>query len=164
MVSRKICLIGAFGVGKSSLVRRFVESLFDETYQTTIGVKIDKKVVTAGERQVTLVIWDMAGADDREQVRMSHLAGAAGCILVVDRTRASTLECAVRLKRAVAEAAGDLPCVVALNKADLCDEWVLEPGKVDEALGAAAILTSAKTGDSVERLFQTLVLLMFGHA
>ena len=75
---KKICMVGACGVGKTSLVRRFVESIFDESYQTTIGVKIDKKLLELDGREVTLVIWDLAGEDEFAQVREAHLRGAAG--------------------------------------------------------------------------------------
>ena len=78
MIRKKICMIGAFAVGKTSLVRRFVQSIFDEKYLTTVGVKIDKKVVEVDGRQIMLMLWDLEGQDVYHSVRTSYLRGAAG--------------------------------------------------------------------------------------
>ena len=91
MLQKKICLLGAFGVGKTSLTRRFVDSIFSDTYLTTVGVKIDKKTVAVNGNTVNLLIWDIAGEDEVSAVRTSYLRGAAGYLLVVDVTRAQTL-------------------------------------------------------------------------
>ena len=64
MLQKKICLLGAFSVGKTSLIQRFVSSLFDDKYLTTVGVKIDKKIVTVDQQEIMLMIWDLAGEDD----------------------------------------------------------------------------------------------------
>ena len=89
MIQKKICLLGGFGVGKTSLVSRFVHSIFSDKYLTTVGVKIDKKRVDLGSQQVDLVIWDIYGEDDFQKVRMSYLRGASGYLLVADGTRRS---------------------------------------------------------------------------
>src|ERR1700733_1854956 len=88
---KKVCMVGQFGVGKTSLVRRFVDSIFDERYLTTIGVKIDRKDVTVGSDSVTLMLWDLAGEDDLAQLNDSHLRGASGYILVGDGCPAASL-------------------------------------------------------------------------
>ena len=61
MLQKKICMLGGFSVGKTSLVRRFVQSIFSETYLTTVGVKIDKKSVELPGKTVDLILWDLAG-------------------------------------------------------------------------------------------------------
>src|ERR1041385_1285654 len=91
-IQRKICMLGGFGVGKTSLVKRYVESIFSETYLTTVGVKIDKKTVDLSDLIVNLILWDVAGEDDISSLRMSYLRGSAGYVLVADGTRPSTLE------------------------------------------------------------------------
>ena len=91
MLQRKVCLLGAFAVGKTSLVARFVHSLFSERYHTTIGVKIDRKTVRVNGRDVNLMIWDLAGEDEFMSLRMSYLRGTDGCLLVIDGTRKDTL-------------------------------------------------------------------------
>ena len=81
MIKKKICMVGLYGVGKTSLVKRFVQSLFDDKYLTTIGVKVDRKDVDVEGRAVSLAIWDLAGEDEVAQVKTSHLRGASGYLL-----------------------------------------------------------------------------------
>ena len=99
-------MLGAFSVGKTSLVKRYVESVFSETYLTTVGVKIDKKTVEVKGRQVALILWDIAGEDEVSTVRMSYLRGSAGYLLVADGTRAASLEVARSLRRASRPSSG----------------------------------------------------------
>jgi hypothetical protein len=165
MRQKKICMLGAYGVGKTSLVRRFVESIFDERYQTTIGVKIDKKVIAAGPEPVTLMIWDLAGEDEVEQVRISHLRGASGFVLVVDGCRGTTLEVAAALKDRIESVAGPLPWVLALNKSDLHEQWEIDAAAAEtkfQTPPAAVLVTSAKSGDGVEEMFTRLAAAMVG--
>ena len=86
MLQKKICMLGSFSVGKTSLVRRFVESIFSEAYHTSIGVKVDKKVVRVDDEDVTLVLWDIHGEDVYQKIRMSYLRGMSGYLLVADGT------------------------------------------------------------------------------
>jgi small GTP-binding protein len=162
MVQKKICMLGSFSVGKTSLVRRFVESIFDETYHTTIGVKVDKKVVPVNREQVTLVVWDIHGEDVFQKMRMSYLRGMSGYLLVVDPTRPRTLDDALALQTRVEEAMGKVPWILVLNKCDLTADWEidLEPMQSLEASGQAVIRTSAKTGEGVEETFSRLAQAM----
>lgn len=159
MLQKKICMLGAFAVGKTSLVARCVRSMFSEKYHTTVGVKVDTKHLTAGGQELNLILWDLAGEDEFHQVRTSYLRGASGYLLVVDGTRPTTLDTAVDLQRRVAEAVGDIPFLVLLNKADLEASW-----EIDEAAitlqGWPLIKTSAKTGDGVEEAFIRLAQMM----
>jgi len=158
VIQKKICMVGAFGVGKTSLVSRYVHSIFSEKYHTTVGVKIDKKVVATGVGEVTLVLWDLAGEDALTTVRPAHLRGSSGYILVIDGTRRNTLDVALDLQRRVADAAGLVPFVCALNKTDLRDCWELQQADLDglQASGWRVVETSAKSGASVETMFQDL--------
>lgn len=158
MLQKKVCMLGAFAVGKTSLVRRYVHSLFVDTYLTTIGVKIDKKTVTVGDQPVSLILWDIAGADDRSAVRTSYLRGAAGYLLVVDGTRPETLEVARSIQRQVESEVGQVPFVMLLNKYDLAEHWGISSeclGELERA-GWITYRTSAKTGEGVEAAFQEL--------
>lgn len=157
MITRKIAMPGMWGVGKTSLVQQFVSSVYDEKYLTTIGVKVDKKIVTVGDQQATLMLWDIAGAEEHFSVPLHYIRGAAGYVLVVDGTRPESLTCAVDLRAEVAEGIGDLPCVVAANKADL--DWALTNADIDQAFPHANspwFRTSAKTGANVEAAFTQL--------
>jgi small GTP-binding protein len=163
MLKRKICLLGSYGVGKTSLVARFVHSLFSDKYQTTIGVKIDKKILSIDDREVTLMLWDMAGEEDNAPVRLNQLRDASGYILVVDGTRASTLDVARSIQQRVETEIGNHPFLVLVNKADLRETWEI-PDSVWEdltAMGWTILETSAKTGAHVEEAFLTLTSRIF---
>ena len=90
MIQKKVCMLGGFAVGKTSLVARFVSSLFSEKYLSTVGVKVDKKAVHVDGRDVTLMIWDIYGQDEFQTVQHSQLRGMAGYLLVIDGTRRGT--------------------------------------------------------------------------
>jgi len=157
-LKKKICLVGAFAVGKTSLVRQYVDSLFSEKYHTTVGVKIDKKQLVVNGQTLDLIIWDLHGEDDFQSVRMSYLRGASGCIYVVDGTRRTTMDTAMKLRKKVEEAIGPTPSVLAINKRDLEADWEIDPQALkDWGENHIIILkTSAKTGESVEAAFQNL--------
>ena len=158
MIKKKVCMVGLFGVGKTSLVRRFVESMFSDRYLTTVGVKIDRKDVVAGDQTVTLAIWDIAGEDDQTEFRLSNVRGASGYILVADGCRRASLEKAVDLQRRIEAAIGSTPFVLVVNKADLRNEWEIQPDEIAALTGEGwnAFEASAKTGDAVEQVFLKL--------
>jgi len=159
-LQKKICMLGGFSVGKTSLVKRFVASVFSEAYLTTVGVKIDKKTVDLGDRAVNLILWDVAGEDDVSTVRMSYLRGSAGYVLVADGTRLSTLEVALSLRGRVEAELGALPFVLLLNKSDLKDQWAIDDAKMQELQqgGWSVRASSAKSGDGVEDAFRELAV------
>src|SRR5918995_100788 len=126
MLQKKICMLGGFGVGKTSLVSRFVTSMFSETYLTTVGVKIDKKTFAVDSKDVTLMLWDIYGQDDFQTVRDSYLRGASGYLLVADGTRYATLETATALQQKAESVVGRVPFLLLLNKADLDAEWQVD--------------------------------------
>ncbi len=158
LIQKKIALLGAAGVGKTSLVRRFVSSLFDEKYLTTIGVKVDKKALRVGTDEVTLMIWDVAGAEEHFSVPSTYLRGATGYVLVADGTRPDTFETAARLVEQVDRDLGELPFVFVVNKKDLADAWRAESADLDalRPRSVAVLPSSAKTGEGVEEAFQRL--------
>ena len=162
MIQKKVSMLGGFAVGKTSLVSRFVRSIFSEKYLTTVGVKIDKKTVVADGKEVSLVLWDINGQDEFQDVQESYLRGTSGYLLVVDGTRRATLETAAKLQEKAESVAGNVPFVVVLNKSDLATEWqVDERGIVKFAeQGWMIVRTSAKTGEGVEETFLKLTLAM----
>ncbi len=162
MIQKKICMLGAFAVGKTSLVARFVTSMFSEKYQTTIGVKIDKKLLQAGEKSVTLLLWDLYGEDEFQKLHLSYLRGASGYLLVVDSTRRPTLAHACELQRRVVEAIGEVPFILLVNKVDLVEERDLDEEALQalQARGWTIMTSSAKTGQGVEEAFAALTHMM----
>jgi small GTP-binding protein len=158
MLQKKVCVLGAFGVGKTSLVRRYVQSIFSDAYLTTVGVKIDKKNLNVGEMPVTLILWDIAGEDDVTAIRMSYLRGASGYFLVADGTRGETLDVASSIQTRAAAEVGSVPFVLLLNKADLLNDWDLVAQSVEtlQNAGWTILRTSAKTGEGVEEAFQLM--------
>jgi small GTP-binding protein len=161
-MQKKVALLGAPGVGKTSLVRRFVQSVFDETYLTTIGVKVDKKLVRVDGHDVTLMVWDIAGAEDTFTVPSSYIRGAAGYLLVVDGTRPDTAARAGDLRAQVERDVGALPSVLVLNKVDLADAWRLDEAAVAPIStgGTPVVRSSARTGAGVEDAFLQLARAM----
>jgi small GTP-binding protein len=160
----KVCMLGAFAVGKTSLVARFVTSVYSDRYLTTVGVKVDKKTMTFEERKVVLMIWDLAGEDEFQRVQMSYLSGASGYLLVADGTRRATLDLARQIQRRVAHARGPLPFALLVNKADLKDQWEIEDDELKDLMGQgwSVLISSAKTGQSVEEAFLTLTQKILG--
>lgn len=157
-VQKKICMVGGFSVGKTSLVKRYVESVFSEAYLTTVGVKIDKKTVTMGDKAVHLILWDLAGEDDMSSLRLSYMRGSAGYVLVADGTRPATLETALALRKRVEADYGPLPFALLINKNDLSDQWAVSDDDIEGLRrdGWWVRSSSARTGEGVEDAFTDL--------
>lgn len=159
VIAKKICMVGPFAVGKTSLVKRFVESIFSDKYLTTIGVKISKKIMTVEDEQFQLMIWDIEGVDIFTELKPSFLRGAAGVFLVLDGTRLKSLDMAEKLQAVIEQHLPGVPIVGLLNKSDLSYEWKLGESELEEIekLGIETLTTSAKTGQNVEEAFRALV-------
>ncbi len=154
--SKKVILLGHFGVGKTSLIRRFVKNSFSEKYEVSIGVHILKKDVEIDEKEtVSLIIWDLEGTDDIKNVRDSYLLGTHGLIYVFDVTRPSTYENIGADISYIKEKHKNIPLQIIGNKADLIDlrefKALLKKHKI-----LYNYLTSAKTGDNVDLFFLEL--------
>jgi small GTP-binding protein len=161
---KKICMLGSFAVGKTSLVRRYVLSQYDEKYHTTVGVKVDKKPIRVGDDDVTLMLWDFYGEDDFQKLRMESLGGSNGYLLVVDGTRRATLEKALELNDRVQAGPNAAPVVLVVNKLDLAADWEITPEKLEELRGKgwSPLQSSAKTGEGVEEAFYALASKIMG--
>lgn len=158
MIQKKICMLGSFGVGKTSLVARFVQGIFSSKYLSTVGVKIDKKSIKVGDEEVLLLLWDLAGEDSRSQVQTSYLRGAAGYFLVADGTWAESLVTAKSIHKRALETVGEIPFMLVVNKSDLWNKWEITAPVLEqlETEGWKIQVTSAKTGDGVEKMFMRL--------
>ncbi len=157
MIRKKICLLGSFAVGKTSLVRRFVHSEFSDRYQTTVGVKVDKKLVRVEDQDVSLVIWDLHGEDRWQTVRTSYLRGASGALLVADGTRLETLEVVRGLSQTFLDMNPKATVRVLVNKLDLLESFAIPQEEWRARIDWAPMaFTSAKTGEGVEEAFEAL--------
>jgi len=158
MIQKKICMLGTSAVGKTSLVKRFVESIYSDKYHTTVGVKIDKKQVQVREQEMMLLLWDIEGAETGQDLRKSYLRGASGYLVVADGTRNDTLYKALEIQARTQETIGAAPFLLLLNKSDLPEQWSI----TDREIAALTdknwqlVKTSAKTGLGVEEAFLLL--------
>jgi small GTP-binding protein len=163
MLSKKVCLLGDFAVGKTSLVRRFVYNLFEDKYLSTIGVKVSRKVlaVPKGDAMVelTMILWDLAGSEEFDSVRLSYLRGAAGALAVCDMTRAVTLDHLHTYARELWSVSPKAPLILVANKADLAGQHQFGEAQIQATAADLRIpyhITSAKTGEHVEEAFRLL--------
>lgn len=156
MIKKKICLIGPFGVGKTSLIRKYVLNIYSEDYHSTVGVKIDKKNLRleTGE-EIILMIWDLEGSDEISALTEAYLQGMSGYFLVADGTRRETLEAVISIQGTLLETFPNAASALLLNKHDLMDEWALTDQDTARltSRGIDTVFTSAKTGDGVEDAF-----------
>ncbi len=163
----KVVMLGDFGVGKTSLVRRYVYNIFEDRYMTTIGVKVSKKqmVLRVGEADVdiTLLLWDIAGNNGFSEVSSEYLRGTSAGIFVGDLTRIQTVANINKYIPQMRKANPQSHCVIALNKTDLCLDI---PGEIQKAVDSLRPLvspedlhyfgTSAKNGSNVPEMFERL--------
>lgn len=154
----KVCMLGDFGVGKTSLVARFVRSTFAEKYLTTIGVKVDsKEVLREGHDPLKLVLWDIAGRNALDTVSTSYLRGAAALLLVADGTREASLAAALDLLMQSRSLLPDAFVVLAVNKLDLAAHWEVGALTLAQLRGLLPVVeTSAATGAGVEAAFAAI--------
>ena len=158
--SKKIVILGHFGVGKTSLIRRFVEDSFSDKYKVTIGVHITKKVVElSADETISLIIWDLEGTDEVQMIRDAYLLGTHGVVFVFDVSRPSTFQNINEDLKIVAEKTPNTTLIVVGNKIDLVINNELQ-GLLIENNIEANYLTSAKTGDSVNEMFTHLASLL----
>lgn len=157
MIQKKICLLGASSVGKTSLVKQFVEGIFNEKYLTSIGVKVDKKLVSVDNQEVQLMLWDVEGYDRYNVFQEKYLRGAAAYIIVVDQSRKTSLLEGLDIHTLVRKIT-NVPSILAINKSDLQANNLLEDDEINQFLKLfnRQFNTSAKTGNNVEELFQAI--------
>jgi len=155
-MKKKVCLLGPFGVGKTSLISRFVQNIYSEKYLSTVGVKVDKKELSLGaDGEVSLIIWDLEGRDSFLSVTDSYLRGMSGYLLVADGTREESLERVRETHNLLKGLFSEVPSILVVNKSDLFSDWKVSPEDYEDFLkaGIGIIKTSAKDGTGVEESF-----------
>ena len=151
-------MLGAFAVGKTSLVQQFTTSTFSPKYHTTVGVEVGKKEMSLEGQDIDLLIWDIQGEDANQEISAGYLRGASGIIFVADGTRKETLDTVTRISRRVQESIGPIPSVLLINKYDNPEDWEVDDLAIKQlnAQGWLTQKTSAKTGMGVEAAFEVL--------
>ena len=159
----KVCMVGDSGVGKTSLVRRYVMDYFDDRYIVTLGTKITKKRILVKDNvlgtpiEATMTLWDIMGQESfRELLKESYFYGANGLIAVMDITQAGTLVGIRHWTDLAQQVAGKIPIHLVVNKTDQRDKATILPDEVANIareLNATWCMTSAKTGEHVEDAF-----------
>jgi len=164
-IRKKVCLVGAPGAGKTSLVRRFVHSDFREDFLTTLGVKIDKSIVRVEGKEIEFVLWDIAGSKKFSTLECQYLDGCHGYLNVADGTNTSSIEAMINIQKRIQPTLGAVPFICVLNKADLEDGWAFSSDQETtfDSFGWLHRKTSAKTGDGVSDVFQQLGIAMLSQ-
>jgi len=158
-LQKKVCLLGDFAVGKTSLVRQFVEGRFDDRYLSTIGVKVSRRAVELDDLIMNMMIWDLVGGNEYLHTERSYLMGSAGALIVCDLTRESTLDAYARYTHQVHAVNPEAIIIYLANKLDLVAERRITTEQLEQlcqSLGGTFYLTSAKTGEGVLAAFTSL--------
>jgi len=163
-ITSKVCIVGDFAVGKTSLAERYVHNHFSEKYLTTVGVKIDTREIEMPGLGVLhkLVIWDIAGSDRFDEAQLAYLRGASGHLYVADGTRSDTVRSLMYLKEQIVGKYGTAPSIALINKRDLVADWEVDDDRIAslESEFDAVFKTSAKTGEEVDSAIGALAALI----
>ncbi len=164
-MAKKVVVIGDGAVGKTSLIKRFVQDVFDDRYLNTIGAKVMKKELGVNRPEtgeivdLKLILWDIAGQETFKNVKKAYYRGASGAIVVCDITRRDTMDVMHRWIENLFDVSDVIPIVFIVNKIDLDDEAKFTVEDVEREYApyrAAVFKTSAKTGENVEMIFHEL--------
>ncbi|KOR30140.1 hypothetical protein TI03_00240 [Achromatium sp. WMS1] len=161
IINKKVCIIGGFAVGKTSLVHRYVLSEFSPIYKATLGVNIHKysdtiKTQNKGEIMVNQVIWDVEGSTTRQELLKNYIRGSSGTLVVGDVSREDSLDDMITHAELFEKICPARPIVFAFNKIDLLQTPFVYDGNLYQRFGGLALQTSAATGHAVLELFRTL--------
>jgi len=159
----KVVVIGAAGVGKTSIIRRFCENTFLEGYKTTIGSDFYVKKIDLSQYLVNLSVWDLAGEERFKFVLPTFCKGAQGALVVFDLSRRRSYVNITSFIEMLWEHSGVIPAVMIGNKSDLVESRAVsyeEAQKYAEQCHMAYYETSAKDNVNVHKIFEDLANLM----
>ncbi len=156
----KICLLGEAKVGKTTLVYRFIENKFRTDFRSTLGVNLLKKTVKIGDSTVVTQIWDLGGQEPFKKLRKLYLEGAEGALLLFDVTNQQSFTKLGEWISSFREVHGDKPVILIGNKIDLKENIIIDQSQAERYASEnnmSLVLTSAKTGQNVEKSFVDLL-------
>lgn len=165
MYYKKVCLLGAREVGKTSLVQRYLKGDFNAVYQTEPGTRIDKSVIDVDRDKVHLMLWDIQGENQVSGRCLNYVSGASAMVYVVDGTRLETLPIALEYRCVVESHIGrSIPSIMLFNKSDLAAGWEISSSLISdlESDGIFALLTSCREGSGVGTAFDLITRVMMG--
>ena len=156
----KILTAGEGGVGKTTLLHRYVEGKFSAETKMTIGVEFFLKETEIDSKHCTLQLWDFGGQERFRFLLESYVLGAKGALLMFDLTRITTLENLQQWLNIVRKGAPDLPVLFLGTKLDLDDEIMVEDDYAKSFLSEFNLIDylkiSSKTGENVQKAFDVL--------
>jgi small GTP-binding protein len=153
-MAKKICVLGMFGAGKTSLVDRVAYDRFSADYKTTIGVRPVPATLREGApNSQRIVLWDIAGESEVSRLTRTYLTGAHGFAIVMDGMRAESVEAARRIVKSCEEEYPHVPYVLLLNKADLSGVWDVSFEGAQSHFAQPLLRVSAKDGNGVHDAF-----------
>ncbi len=164
-LAKKILLIGDPAVGKTSLIRRFVLDIFDDSYLTTLGTKVTNKTMILSPEELKekvelkLLIWDVMGQKEYQLIQESAYQGSSGAIIVGDLSRKETLDHLGTWVSDLFNITSVVPLVFVGNKVDLVETNTINREEIEHlamSYEAPFLYSSAKTGENVENAFQIL--------
>lgn len=155
MIAKKVLLVGNFGVGKTSLIRRFVLNQFSEDYISTIGVRVSSKVVQYENKEIKLLIWDVAGTSGDEKIPKAYFLGASAAMYVFDLSREETYLTIDNYLESIRNLSGLKEITIVGNKKDLLSKEELET-VINTVSVKIDLITSAKENENVESAFLEL--------
>ena len=161
----KVTIIGDGGVGKTSLIQRFIHGTFQKDYIKTIGAQISNYKVEKEGHRTELLFWDLAGQDDFHFLRPSFYKASKAAIIVYsledNNLGKRSFKHISNWHNDVREFCGDIPVILFANKVDLIKEENIDKSNIEELVDSNKFLnyflTSAKTGMKVKDAFNCLI-------
>ncbi len=168
----KICVFGDSGVGKTTLINRYLTNLFQVDPDMTLGVEFHVKYVNINGKKVFLQIWDFAGEDRFRFILPNYIVGSSGCIFMYDITRNSSFKnfdnWLNTFKEGLRKNNNNIPLMMVGGKLDLQEtrevdyEEAFELAKLNNLTNF--IECSAKTGEYIEEIFISITQRMMKKA
>jgi small GTP-binding protein len=157
----KVVVIGDPAVGKTSLIRRFADNKFEQSYLPSIGADFTLKIVEFEKIQAILTIWDIGGQREFDDIRSFYYYGANAGIMVFDCTRPETYSNLQKWATSFREGVGEaIPCIILCNKMDLKRQITdKQINDLAAQLGYPVYFTSAKSGENVRAAFEQIATL-----
>ena len=162
----KICIIGNSGVGKTSLIIRYIKNKFDNQYRITVGADLFSKEVKYNGKTYVLQIWDTAGQEKFQSIGSAFYRGSDACVLVFDLTTKKSFEALENWKKEFINQGGvkneeSFPFIVLGNKCDMKDLIDVDTNDADafcEGNGKMGFFeTSAKNDLGIQKAFEQII-------